>query len=210
MKGGLASPTHTSQKILPSFNAKQAEVPRYRMQNEKDLIARARNLDQEALAEIYDALSPGLYRYAMRIVGDAQVAEDCVGETFSRFLNAVHRGGGPQQYLKAYLYRVAHNWITDLYRKKGPQLTSLRPAEAMIADEDPTRDLEDGLERQRARQALAYLTPEQRQVVVLKYLEGWSNAEIAQSMGKTTGAVKSLQHRALATLQRLMLKEEQE
>ena len=209
MKGGLASTTHTSQKTLPSFTAKQADVPRYGMQNEKDLIARARNLDKEALAEIYDTLSPGIFRYAMRILGDAEVAEDCVAETFSRFLNALHRGGGPKQYLKAYLYRVAHNWITDLYRRKGPQITSLNPAEAVVSDEDPTRNLEEDQDRQRARQALAYLTPDQRQVVVLKYLEGWSNADIAQSMGKTTGAVKSLQHRALATLQRLMVKEEE-
>ncbi len=72
----------------------------------------------QALAEIYDRYSPGLYAYAMRLLGDACLAEDCVSETFARFLKSLRAGQGPEAYLQAYLYRIAHNWITDHYRRQ--------------------------------------------------------------------------------------------
>jgi RNA polymerase sigma-70 factor (ECF subfamily) len=82
---------------------------------ETDLIQRARQYDRQALAQIYDLYSPGLYRYAMRLLGDQSLAEDCVSETFSRFLQALRGRKGPQNYLQAYLFRMAHNWIADQY-----------------------------------------------------------------------------------------------
>ena len=63
------------------------------MDSDKDLLSRARRLQRQALAEVYDRFSPGLYRYARRLLGDADLAEECVAETFSRFLRALHRGG---------------------------------------------------------------------------------------------------------------------
>lgn len=175
------------------------------MTDEIALLQRARQFDEQALAEIYDTLSPAIFAYAMRLLGDADQAEDCVAETFSRFLNALHNSGGPQNYLKAYLYRVAHNWITDRFRYARPE-TSLDQGLELPAGEEhqPHINVADELERQELRAALALLTPEQRQVVTLKYLENLDNAEIAQALQKPIGAIKSLQHRALATLRRIL------
>jgi RNA polymerase sigma-70 factor, ECF subfamily len=175
------------------------------MIDEIALLRRARQFDEEALAEIYDTLSPAIYAYAMRILGDADLAEECIADTFSRFLNVLHAGGGPQDYLKAYLYRVAHNWITDRFRHNRPE-TSLEQEIDLPAGQEtePHNTVADEIERQELRQALALLTPEQRQVITLKYLENLDNAEIAQSLQKPVGAVKSLQHRALATLRRIL------
>jgi RNA polymerase sigma-70 factor (ECF subfamily) len=175
------------------------------MIDEIALLRRARQFDEEALAEIYDTLSPAIYAYAMRILGDADLAEECIADTFSRFLNALHAGGGPQDYLKAYLYRVAHNWITDRFRHNRPE-TSLEQEIDLPAGQEtePHNTVADEIERQELRQALALLTPEQRQVITLKYLENLDNAEIAHSLQKPVGAVKSLQHRALATLRRIL------
>lgn len=175
------------------------------MIDEIALLRRARQFDEQALAEIYDTLSPAIYAYAMRLLGDADLAEECIADTFSRFLNALHVGGGPQNYLKAYLYRVAHNWITDRYRHTRPETPLEQEYELPAGEEvEPHNTVADELERQELRHALALLTPEQRQVITLKYMENLDNAEIAQALQKPVGAVKSLQHRALATLRRIL------
>ena len=88
--------------------------------HQEELLRRARKFDQQALAEIYDSYSTGLFGYALRLLGDTNLAEECVAEAFTRFLNALHSGKGPKDHLKAYLYRIAHNWITDYYRRHPP------------------------------------------------------------------------------------------
>ncbi len=178
------------------------------MHSEEALIAGARKLDEDILADIYDRYSPGLYRYAFRMLGTPEMAEDCVAETFSRFLHALHRGGGPRQYLQAYLYRVAHNWVTDVYRQNSPDMVPLDVERAESGGHGPEEEVQNGLEFDRARAALLQLTPDQRQVIVLKFLEGWNNREIAKALEKPVGAVKSLQHRGLASLKRILVSSE--
>ena len=87
------------------------------MISEQELLTQAGQFDSRALAEIYDLYSPRLYRYAMRLLGDDCAAEDCVSETFSRFLKALQAGKGPRDYLQAYLFRTAHNLVVDHYRR---------------------------------------------------------------------------------------------
>jgi RNA polymerase sigma-70 factor (ECF subfamily) len=178
------------------------------MATEQALLRRAQQYELEALAQVYDRCSPGLYRYAMRLVGDEDLAEECVAETFNRFLAALKGGRGPQRYLKAYLYRVAHNWITDYYRRQPPPTLPLEPERLHNPGADPQQILARQMDAERVRKALRLLTPEQRQVVVLKYLENWDNKEIAEAVSKQVGAVKALEHRALRSMRRLMIKEE--
>lgn len=175
------------------------------MDRQKDLVSRARRWEQEALVEIYEAHSVELYRYAARQLGDAALAEECVAETFSRFLRALHAGSGPAHHVRAYLYRIAHNWITDFRQRQrtvpldeGPQVNALE-------SEDPLPELIERVRLEKVRAALAELTPEQRQVVVLRYLEGWPHDEIARALKRSEGGVKALQHRALASLRRMLL-----
>ena len=175
------------------------------MSSDKRILKLARQFDQHTLADIYDSYSPGLYRYAIRHLGDPSQAEDCVSETFSRFLNALHNGGGPRDHIQAYLYRIAHNWITDQYRRQPPIAEDVDQDLLSEPEDNPQKIGEQNLEQARVRQALKLLTPDQRQVIVLKYLEGWSNQEVAQIIGKPVGAVKSLQHRAINALQRILL-----
>ena len=170
---------------------------------ESNLIQRARQFEEAALAEIYDIFSPGVYRYAMRLLGDANLAEDCVADTFLRFLQALRSKGGPQDHLQAYLYRIAHNWITDQYRRQPPPPLALLENLAS-ADDELFQNVSDHIQKKQVQGALRSLTPEQRQVVVLKYLEGWENEAIALSLEKPVGAVKSLQHRALEALRRML------
>ncbi len=173
------------------------------MISESELLQRARELNQAALGAIYDQYSPALYRYAARLLGNADAAEDCVAETFSRFLHALQNGSGPREHLQAYLYRVAHNWITDQWRRAPPPTDPLDP-ELPAHDGDPAQIAGANWERAQVRAALARLTPDQRQVIALKFIEDLENEEIAHALGKPVGAVKSLQHRALGALRRVL------
>ena len=179
------------------------------MNTESELIEQARCFDLDALAEIYDRYSPGIYRYVLHLVGDPYQAEDCTADTFTRYLQAVRDGGGPRDHLQAYLYRIAHNWVTDLYRRQPPP-------PLLLSDDLPSSDpalvqtVIDRVEKDRVRAALAHLTPDQRYVIALKYLEGWENEMIAQTMEKPVGAVKSLQHRAMDALRRMLLMQKEE
>jgi len=159
-----------------------------------------RRLEPEALGAAYDALSPALFRYAYRLLGDTQIAEDVVAETFSRLLNAIRNDGGPRTYLRAYLYRVAHNLAMDHHRAT-PTL-ALEDDESRRLAVDPLPDEVGDIAA--ARRALWRLTAEQRQVIVLKFYQGLSNEEVAAALDKPVGAVKSLQHRALEALRRIL------
>ncbi len=169
------------------------------------LLKKARQYDQNALAEIYDLYSDALYAYAFKHVGKSQVAEDLVAETFSRFLKALERGGGPKDHLRAYLYRITHNLITDSYRREPPPPLELEEELLPNGGADPGSVVEEIQDADRVRNALRLITPEQSQVITLRFLEGWSGPEIAQALDKSLGSIKALQHRGLAALQRILL-----
>ena len=175
-----------------------------RRMNDQELLNKATTFDEKALGEIYDRYNSGLYRYAMRLIGDVDLAEDCVAETFSRFLMALHRGNGPRNFLKAYLYRIAHNWISDFFCRRPPPTLpldiDLHDADKYDLDTSTIRNIQV----QNIRKALTLLTPDQRQALLLKYIEGWENQEIAQTMNKPVGAIKALLHRGIASLQRIL------
>ena len=171
---------------------------------EKDLLKQAKVFDLTALGIIYDLFSPGIYRYAMRLLGDDCLAEDCVADTFSRFLQSLRVKQGPDTHLQAYLYRIAHNWITDSYRRHP--IISIELDESLKIDDSmsPETLADINFEQQNIRLALRALTPDQRQVICLRFIEGWQNNEISESLQKPVGAIKALQHRAIETLRRYL------
>ena len=176
---------------------------------ENILIERARRFDLTALAEVYDRYSPGIYSYALHLLGNPQQAEDCTSDTFTRYLQALQDGGGPEFHLQAYLYRIAHNQITDIYRRQPPPPLSLLD-DIPCADPELIQTVIDQIDKEQVRSALMNLTPDQRQVIALKYLEGWENEMIALTLEKPVGTIKSLQHRAIGALRRMLLPQKEE
>jgi len=166
------------------------------------LIAGARSFDRQVLEQIYDLHSPELYRYAYRLLGRQDTAEECVGEAFAHFLEALQKGKGPRENLRAYLFRTTHNICTDTYRRQPLQEDLLDDNLNDHTADQPQFTVEQAHERREVRLALFNLTAEQRQVIVLRFLEGWQNEEVAAILKKTVGAIKALQHRALASLRR--------
>ena len=171
---------------------------------QEELLQRARELDQQALAEIYDSYSTGLYGYALRLLGETNLAEECVAETFSRYLHAIHAGKGPKKQLKAYLYRIAHNWIVDLYRRSPEQCLPLEEGTNLSNAIRVEEQVDRRILAKQLRTALFQLTPDQRQVIMLVFIEGWRKAEVAAALGKPVGAIKSLQYRGINSLRKIL------
>jgi RNA polymerase sigma-70 factor, ECF subfamily len=175
--------------------------------DEQELLQAVRKYDLQSLTEVYDRFSPGLYGYACRLLGDRHHAEDCVAETFARFLKSIRGGLGPREFIKAYLYRIAHNWITDFYRREPPPQLELD--ESYHADEFslPDEHLDLLIAQQQVREAMRFLTIDQQMVIALRFFEDWENEDIAEALQKPVGTVKVIQHRALAALQKYLLPE---
>jgi len=177
---------------------------------EQQTLQRAQRMETKALVEIFDQHSPGLYRYALRRTGFPQMAEDCVSETFARFLQTLQR---PDKHIKtsirAYLYRTAHNWLIDQHRKDPTISEELD--ETLTPDRQPTpeQQVNHHDQAEQMRSAMRQLPPAQQQVISLRYLEEWSLKECAEAMGKTVGAIKTLQNRAMKNLQKILVPQEQ-
>jgi RNA polymerase sigma-70 factor (ECF subfamily) len=167
---------------------------------EPDLLQRAQRYEGKALAEIYDTYSPELYNYAYRQLGNPTQAEECVAETFKRLLEALSQHKGPRDHIRAYLYRIAHNWITDQYRRQPLPDVSLDDQMLSDPSPSPSQVVAENMQREQLREALMKLNTNQRLVVALKYLEGWSSPEIAQALDRPLEAVKGLLHRGIENL----------
>ncbi len=170
--------------------------------HEQKRLERARSFDRQALTEIYDEYHQPLYRYIYRQVGDVEGARDLTADTFQRFLQAIQKGNGPERQLKAWLYRVAHNNVIDYYRRQQHRRHLPLDEKLVETGDSPITLAERNITAEQVRATLQQLTPDQQQVITLKFLEGMSNNEVAELLNKPVGAVKSLQHRALAALQR--------
>lgn len=169
---------------------------------DSDLLQRAQRLEESALAEIFDRYYQPIYRYLYHHLGHTPTAEDLTAEVFRRFLEALHRNRGPNAYLQAWLYRVAHNLLVDeLRRRKFQEQDAL---EENFPDAAPTVgwEVQQSLTRRAVRSALNALSPKQRTVLTLKYLEDMENDEIARVLNLSEGAVRALQQRGLRALQR--------
>jgi RNA polymerase sigma-70 factor (ECF subfamily) len=171
------------------------------------LLEKAREYDQASLGILYDRYSLRIYNYIYRRVGDAHLAEDLTAGVFTKMLEAIRSAKLWRTSFSGWLYRIAHNIVVDHYRswRKDGDL----PLEERLVtlQGDPVKSLDRSLTQSNVRLAIEQLTTEQSHVISLKFLEGMSNTEIAEIMGKTEGAIKSLQHRALDTLRRVLASE---
>jgi RNA polymerase sigma-70 factor (ECF subfamily) len=178
--------------------------------NERALLERAKEYDGAALAELYDRYAPRIYAYIYRRVSDAHLAEDLTGDVFVRVIKAIQAEQFWQASFQAWLYRIAHNLVVDHYRRGGQATELTLDERLMAAKDDPASVVTERLSRQRLRAAISRLTPDQQQVLALRFGEGLTAREAAEIAGKSVGAIEALQHRALAALRRILEKESHE
>jgi RNA polymerase sigma-70 factor (ECF subfamily) len=157
---------------------------------------------RDKLAGIYDRYYEPIYSYVYRRVSDVETASDLTAEIFARMLRAAQGNEFPEKHARAWLYRTAHNLVVDHYRRQAHR-QHLQFEEGLLeGGEDPAGLVERDAAIDRVHCALQQLTSAQQQVIELKFLQGMSNQETAEIMHRSVGAVKLLQHRALAALQR--------
>lgn len=175
-----------------------------RMQNwdERQMLDGLRELDSQVIGAIYDRYSADVFRYARYRLGDEHVAEDIASEVFVRLLEAAQNGRGPQANIRAWLISTAQHMVTDHLRRVYRRPTESIPDDLMDETPAPFDELARREESRDFRQAYAHLTPEQQHVLALRFGEGYSLEETAAVLKKKINAVKALQFRALAALQR--------
>lgn len=161
-----------------------------------------RKLDPQVIGVIYDRYFPDIYRFVYYRLNNEQVAEDIASDVFVRLLEAVKRKRGPQTNLRGWLLSTASNVIADHlrsnYRRPTESLSESFPDLASSL----TDEIDHRQQTESVRRAYAQLTPEQQNVLALRFGDGYSLEETAAVMQKKVNAVKALQFRALATLQR--------
>jgi RNA polymerase sigma-70 factor (ECF subfamily) len=173
-----------------------------------DLIQNARQGDQEALVLIYERYQPSVFTYIFYRVCDQETAEDLTSEVFTRMLANLSRYTPRGKPILSWLYTIARNLVIDHYRdvkSRNPM-----PLEEDLVDGDynhPAKLTDDHIAQECLGRALMHLTEEQRQVILLKFIENREISELTAILGKNERAIRSLQHRALAALHRLMEKE---
>lgn len=161
------------------------------------VVEAGRNGDAGALATICENLYPRIYRYLSYKVDDLRDAEDLAGEVFVRMLEAIP---GQTGNLEAWLFRIAGNVLTDHYRRRAVRSDTVGLPEEIAGGEDPAVATERKLTGERLKQGLRGLTEEQREVVILRFILGYGHGEVAEIMGRSAGAIRALQFRALSAL----------
>lgn len=175
-------------------------------ESQRELFERALRADPAALSAIYDQYSDKIYNYIYHRVGQADLAEDLTGQVFMRMLESIRSGKAWQTSFSGWLFRIAHNLVIDHYRRRGrASFVDIEETPLVSPPEQtPERAVETQLSGEHLRKALSQLTEEQAQVITLRFLEDLSITETAAIMGKTEGAIKALQYRAVIALRRVM------
>ena len=170
--------------------------------SDETALAEAVKGDQEAFGILYERYVGRIYNYVYYRTGNHHDAEDLTARVFYRAIRNISNYQDRGLPLSAWLYRIAHNLIANWHRDKSrrPEILLDEGLAFYQSPEHPETTLLQNEERDRLLKMIRHLPPERQQLLILKFVEHLSNAEIGQVMGRTEGAVKSLYHRTLLSL----------
>jgi RNA polymerase sigma-70 factor, ECF subfamily len=177
----------------------------------RDLVARGQQGDRDALEELYLIHFDRIYSYLHVSVGNRHDAEDLTTQTFLKMLEKIGSFKWQSAPFSAWLFRIAHNLAMDHFRTRR----RWQPEEEVpepVGDAEPSAELVamQTIGRESMLKLIERLSPEQQQVLTLKFVFNLPNAEVAAVLDKTEGAIKSLQHRALVSLQKQIARQKVE
>lgn len=173
---------------------------------EATLIERAVAGDADAFGELYLLYLDAIYRYVFYRVGDPSDTEDLTEQVFMNAWRALPKYTQRKSPFAGWLYRIAHNAVVDYHRRRRPAVLLPSTEEVDWVSEQPL-PLEQVIEAEEAADlaaAIAQLPEEQQQVIVLRFIEGLKHTEVARIVGKSAGACRVIQHRALVALSRIL------
>lgn len=174
------------------------------VQDERALLDRARARDTDALAQIHDMYYGPIVRCLSLRVNDRDIAEDLASDVFMRFLSALRGRNAPHDTVRGWLYAVAAHVVSDHHRKhyRAPHVQLNDTLESRDLSPEEVADAQ--LTREDLRRAMTDLTEEQQHVIALRFGHEMPIQDVARTLGKTEGAIKQLQARAIAALARKM------
>src|SRR5438128_4033902 len=172
-------------------------------ENVRRLVDRAQQGDRDALEELYLIHFDRIYSYLHMTVGNRHDAEDLTTQTFLKMLESLGKFRWQSAPFSAWLFRIAHNLAMDHFRARRRWQPEEEVPE-IPGEEEPSAELQamQSIGRQSMLELIEDLSPEQQQVLTLKFVFNFPNGDVATILGKTEGAIKSLQHRALVSLQK--------
>ncbi len=176
-------------------------------QDERELVHRAAGGDADAFGDLYMRYLDDIYQYVFYRVGGKEKAEDLTERVFLKAWEGIEGYEYGEYPFSSWLYRIAHNAVVDYYRTKKDE-ASLESVSFRLADETvgPEERLINEAEGTFLREALAQLSEEKQQLLVLRFVQELPHAQVAEILGKSEGACRVMQHRALEALNELMTK----
>ncbi len=178
-------------------------IPIVTRDSDVTLLEAARQMDRSALVKIFDLYSTALYNYALRLCNDALIADYIVGDVFAKLLEQLSAGKGPSTNLRSYLYEMTYHLVVDeaRYSNRG---VSFEVVEYIQQDGySNVISLENRMLYDAILKAVQNdLTEDQRHVIILRFLEGFSLQETAKIIGKAVSNVKVIQNRAISALRK--------
>jgi RNA polymerase sigma-70 factor (ECF subfamily) len=183
--------------------ATRASRPKESTDHVRRLVDRAQKGDRAALEELYLIHFDRIYSYLHMTVGNRHDAEDLTTQTFLKMLESIAKFRWQSAPFSAWLFRIAHNLSMDHFRSRRRWQPEEEVPE-VPGEEEPSAELQamQSIGRQSMLELIEDLSPEQQQVLTLKFVFNFQNGDVATILGKTEGAIKSLQHRALVSLQK--------
>ena len=169
--------------------------------SDSELIRQAIAGDTDAFGTLYERYMTAIYRYIYFRLGDARVSEDLTGTTFLRVWESLDRFQPDRISFRSWLYRVAHNLLVDRYRTQKP-VGRLDDFTILDRQPNPEHRLIDDEESRMIAKAISHIKPEYQEVLSLRFISELSHVETARIMGRSEGAVRVLQHRALKALRK--------
>lgn len=169
--------------------------------DDSELVALAKE-DKAAFGELYERYLQKIYSYVYYRTGNVHDAEDLTAKVFIRALSHISNYVEKGVPIQAWLYRIAHNLVANWHRDQGRRKIIALDDYVVhsLKSEAPDRLSEDREERNQLMEAFRRLPEDRQQLILLKFVERMSNAEIGAIMGRTEGAIKSLYHRTLLAL----------
>ncbi|MFC2064570.1 RNA polymerase sigma factor [Chloroflexota bacterium] len=169
---------------------------------ESEILARATKGDRDAFGFLYEQYVERIYNYIYYRTGNVHDAEDITARVFYRALHHIHNYKDRGVPFSAWLYRIAHNLVANWHRDRSrKQEISLNDVPTITyKGKAPEQSLMQSEERDNLLRMIRNLTPDRQNLLILKFIEKLSNAEIGQIIGRSEGAVKSLYHRTLLAL----------
>jgi RNA polymerase sigma-70 factor (ECF subfamily) len=220
--GGDSPPPGEATVVVPAQSTSgppsESEPPKYPARPDPSdaaaevwgLVERAQAGESEAFGLIYDRYVDTVFRFVYFRVGNRQLAEDLTSDTFLRALKRIGSFTWQGRDLGAWLVTIARNLVADHF-KSGRYRLEVTTGDVLDADREdrgpegsPESAVVDHITNVALLTAVKQLNPEQQECIVLRFLQGFSVAETAQTMGKNEGAIKALQYRAVRALARLL------